>query len=49
MLQREAMEYDHRQIRRQLSERLRERGLDPEDEVVDVEEEWDDEGTVYDF
>ena len=47
-LQREAMEYDRRQIRRQLSEKLIERGIDPEVEIVDVEDEWDDEGTVYD-
>ena len=47
-LQREAMEYDRRQIRRQLSEKLRERGLDPDVEIVNVESEWDDEETVYD-
>lgn len=47
-LQREAMEYDRRQIRRHLTEKLRERGIDPEVEIVDIESEWDDEGTVYD-
>lgn len=47
-LQREAMEYDRRQIRRQLSEKLKERGLDPDVEIVDIESEWDDEQTVYD-
>ena len=48
MLQREAMEYDRRQIRRQMAEKLKARGRDPEVEMVGIDEEWDDEESVYD-
>ena len=43
MLQREAMEYDRRQIRRLMAETLKARGRDPEVEMIGVDEEWDDE------
>jgi len=46
-LQREAMEYDRRQIRRQMAEKLKERGLDPETELFE-NNEWEDEESVYD-
>lgn len=46
LLQKEAMEYDRRQIRRKLADTLRERGIDPEEE--DLEENSDDDESVYD-
>lgn len=48
MLQHESMEYDRRQIRRILAEKLKERGIDPEAEMVRIDEVWDDEESVYD-
>jgi hypothetical protein len=47
-LQREAMDLDRRQIRRQLEEKLRERGLDPDKEmIVESELKGVDDETVY--
>ena len=48
MMQQEAMEYDRRQIRRNLAEKLKARGLDPEVEMASMDEVWDDEESVYD-
>jgi hypothetical protein len=46
--QREAIEYDRRHIRRILEAKLIARGLTPEVEMVNIEEKWDDEESVYD-
>mmetsp|Transcript_15440 Transcript_15440/g.25710 ORF Transcript_15440/g.25710 Transcript_15440/m.25710 type:complete len:271 (-) Transcript_15440:783-1595(-) len=46
VLQKEAMEYDRRQIRRKLADTLRDRGIDPEED--DDEENVEDDDSVYD-
>lgn len=43
----EGVNYDRRQIRRRVEDRLRERGIDVEQEVVDLEENDDDDASVY--
>mmetsp|Transcript_20508 Transcript_20508/g.30827 ORF Transcript_20508/g.30827 Transcript_20508/m.30827 type:complete len:283 (-) Transcript_20508:1630-2478(-) len=44
-LTRESMDFDRRQIRRQIEDKIRASGKNPEDEIAD--EEWDDAETIY--
>lgn len=44
-LTRESMDFDRRQIRRQIEAKIIARGRNPEDEIAD--EEWDDAETIY--
>lgn len=48
ILQKEAMDYDRRQIRRIVADKLKERGIDPEEETAELGEDFDDEESVYD-
>mmetsp|Transcript_29492 Transcript_29492/g.43558 ORF Transcript_29492/g.43558 Transcript_29492/m.43558 type:complete len:280 (-) Transcript_29492:1760-2599(-) len=45
-LTRESMDFDRRQIRREIESKIRARGEDPEVEIVD-DQEWDDAETIY--
>jgi hypothetical protein len=48
LLQKEAIDYDRRQIRRKLADTLRDRGVDPEEELKEDYEDGDDDESVYD-
>jgi hypothetical protein len=47
-LQRESIEYDRRQIRRIMADKLVARGLIPDVEMVNIEEDWEDDESIYD-